>query len=387
MHSEAVQPSVTLNIRAILSAILFVAIGVLVFAVVRGRYERGAIPTVTRGPLKPETPPLTTDKVRLWAALKVQRFDELEAMLNPLQEQTERDIAQEANVAFAFETFASADPALDSIFAQWVKQFPRSYSAHLAWATYLFAQGWNTRANKYSNEISQQQLARTRLFFTRGIGEAQTALMLKPLLPQPYALLLQERWADQGIRSCLQEGAIALARIPASFVIRAEIMRCLQPRWGGSYPAMERFAQNSQAFAPRNARLAALKGYPDLDRGRAFIENGRYGPGVASFTRAIEKGGDAAVFYRGRGVAFLWVGRYEDAAEDLRRADQLWPQSPDTLLNLAFALNAAHKSHEALKELNLLVQVGGSDPEEQKLRISILIEQKRKGKTTPPGNG
>jgi tetratricopeptide (TPR) repeat protein len=87
---------------------------------------------------------------------------------------------------------------------------------------------------------------------------------------------------------------------------------------------------------------------------------------------------DDAVFYRQRGAAFGYLGRFQDAIEDLRRADQLWPQSPATLDWLAYALSSVGKNQEALEELNLDEQVGGPMPDEERRRTSIMMELRQR---------
>jgi tetratricopeptide (TPR) repeat protein len=374
MGTELAQPTTIINFRAVLILLLLLIIGFDVFLKLRQRVPSIVI---TRGPLKPITPRLTADRLKLLADLKARRFDSLEKSLDSFQKQAENNMVQEANVALAFQAFQNNGSEIDSLLSQWVKQSPASYSAHLAWATYLFQQGWSARGNKWANETTQRQFAKMQDFFSRGVHEALAALNLNPKLSQAYALLLQSQRAAGGPGACLTTGAAALHRIPASFIMRVEVMKCLQPRWGGSYEAMERFAHASQAFAVQNPRIFALNGYPDLDRGNAYLGARQYPQAIGAYTRAIERGGDDAVFYRQRGQAFALLDQFQDAIEDLHRADQLWPQFPATLDWLAYAFSSVGKKQEALDELNLDEQVGGPTPNEQRMRTSIMMELKQ----------
>jgi tetratricopeptide (TPR) repeat protein len=343
---------------------------------------------MVRGPLKPLTPPLTVNKAELLSDLTARRFDALDARLKSYQEQAEHDITQEANAALAFETFTNNDPGLEPLLEEWVKKSPGSYPAHLAWAMLLFDQGWEARGGKFTSETTEQQFARMRDLFANGAHEAQGALVLDPKLSVAYTLLVQKQRADAGAEGCYQAGESALKRIPASYVIRTEVMRCLQPRWGGSYEAMDQFARESETFVHQNPRLAALKEFAALDRADLLYRKGEYVPAIAILTRAIAEGGDYAGFYRERARYLISLSRYPDAIQDLERADQLWPQYPPTLELLGYAMSQTGKNQEALSKLNQALQFGGPRPYEEQLRTSILMQLKRtsQGKAAAGGD-
>jgi tetratricopeptide (TPR) repeat protein len=207
-----------------------------------------------------------------------------------------------------------------------------------------------------------------RTLFEQGVVEAQAALAVDPKLSEAYGLLIQEKRADAGARNCYEAGESALKQVPASYAIRLEVMSCLQPRWGGSYEAMDLYAQRAQLFVHQNLRLAALKGFADADRGCwEYRPKGLYGPAIAALTRAIAEGGDAPSFYRCRGETFAALGQHPDALEDLRRADQLWPQYPATLELLAKVLLWSGDDHNALNQINLALSIGGLTPAEEQV--------------------
>lgn len=64
---------------------------------------------------------------------------------------------------------------------------------------------------------------------------------------------------------------------------------------------------------------------------------------------------------------------YSDALEDLRRADQLWPQHPETLEYLAWVSDQMGQHQEALDELDLALRIGGPDPSIAQLRSQLLM--------------
>jgi tetratricopeptide (TPR) repeat protein len=71
------------------------------------------------------------------------------------------------------------------------------------------------------------------------------------------------------------------------------------------------------------------------------------------------------------------LDRYAESLEDLSRANQLLPQSPETLESIAYGLSATGKNQEALAELDLAVDISGPWPYEQQLRNDIVAQLSR----------
>src|SRR5216683_2500620 len=351
MAIEQPAQSVNVNLKGILLAVIVVCAALIAFSKLWGRRATAEIPKITRGPLHPLTPPITADKVTIAADLRARDFNKLEATLTSYQTAAENNVTQEANVSQAFDAFARADPAFDAPLQEWVKRSPRSYAAHLARAEFLYAEAGNARGAKWASETSAQQFQRMDDYLAAGHKEITATLGIN------------RKAADA-----------ALKEIPASFVIRSQTMFCLEPRWGGSYEQMDQFAAEAQTYVHENPRLAALKGFADYDRGERMNGSDKYVPAIIYYTRAIAEGGDHAAFYRGRGEAFMRLNLNNDGLEDMRRADQLWPQNRDTLQWLAYGLSAREigKNQEALRELNLAVDVAGPWPYEQQLRAQIV---------------
>jgi tetratricopeptide (TPR) repeat protein len=150
------------------------------------------------------------------------------------------------------------------------------------------------------------------------------------------------------------------------------LMSCLKPRWGGTYEKMEQLAQSSQMLVRQNPRLAALKGFADAAYAETMNDQDQYALAVQYYTRAIEKGGDYSWFYQGRADALARLDLHDEAIEDLRRADQLWPGDADTLVWLAYNFSAMNRNNEALKEINQAGEIAGLAPFGQRLRTTIL---------------
>jgi tetratricopeptide (TPR) repeat protein len=343
-----------------------------------------ARPSLNTKPLKPLTPPFTVNKLDILDDLRARRFDSLDTRLKAYQELAERNVTEEANMRMAFQTFENSDPSLDHLLSEWIKNSAYSYSAHLAWATYSFKQGWRARGGQTTSDISAQRVTDMESFFVHGAREAKAALSLNPKLAQAYVLLLQRERALGGTESCMKVGESVLKRIPTSFIVRLEMMKCLQPRWGGSVEAMEAFAQESQTFVADNPRLVVLKGFPAFDRATWVYSGQRdYALEIKLYGEAIEKGGDDAMFYQARGEAFGMLGQTQRAIADFERANQLSPQNQDILESLAGVQAQLGKYEEALNTLEFASRVGGPSPYAPDLRAFLLSKLGR----SPKGQG
>lgn len=117
----------------------------------------------------------------------------------------------------------------------------------------------------------------------------------------------------------------AEAACPTCFTWRAQYMRRLQPRWGGSYARMDAFAR--QAPVADNPMLALLAGYADLDRSEMAWQDAQADTALAAIERACAIG-EHAPFLRERAAVLRRKGRPELSLRDLTRAIELRPGDP-----------------------------------------------------------
>ena len=288
----------------------------------------------TNRPLK--LPPFTANKGELLQKLRERKFQDLDAQFNSYQASFEENPLAEGNLANAFEAFSSLDPALGPLLDEWVAKDPNSYTAHTARAEYLVAAGYQARGNQYANETSEGQFAEMNALLAKAVKDAVAAIKLNPKSGFPYAVIIEaSRGASEDV---MREQAFAagLKNVPLSMVIRVSEMRALQPRWGGSYRAMERLAADAQKYAAQNPKLVTLKGFPDVERGRVALEANDTEGALRFYDQSLQEGGDLFnTGYVSRGGLYLRLGRYDDALRDLDRANHLRPQEPGVLESLA----------------------------------------------------
>ena len=180
------------------------------------------------------------------------------------------------------------------------------------------------------------------------------ALKLKPKLSIAYAVLLGEArgQSDRAVHQALESDALRL--IPASFVIREELMEFRYPRWGGSHEEMVEFAQQSQALVKENPYMHWLLGFTDSDEGEMLGIHGEYDQSIATLTRAIQKGGDYSGFYLIRGESYVHSRSFEQGLKDFDRANELAPQDPELLILRADVLARLGRPKEVLADLQFV---------------------------------
>jgi len=348
------------GIRRKSANILWIVLGlVLVFVVVAKISNRP--PTSVRGSLKVLTPPFTANKGELIQELRDRKFQVLDTKLNSYQKAFEQNALDEANLSLAFEAFTFTDPELSAPLDDWVKSEPNSYPAHLARAKYLIALGWRARGHKFTDKTSEQQFNEMTRLVGEGVKDAVAAIKLNPKSSIAYASIIEAARAASDHKTLQIAYSASLKNVPLSLSTRVSVIKALEPRWGGSYDAMEKFAADAQKYAGQNPRLVSLKGFAKDDEGDIASGDSDYKKAINFYNQALAEGGDFALAYESRAWAYYWLGSYDDALEDLTRSDRLRPQNTTTLELMAyvyFHLNRPQNTLAAIEEYRQFAQPG-----------------------------
>lgn len=206
-------------------------------------------------------------------------------------------------------------------------------------------------------------------YFVQSVTETTQVLSADSRITVAYALVLEmARGSSQGISVCTNLAATGLAKVPASFVIRKELMLCMEPRWGGSFQAMEKVAAGSESMFGVNPRLKILKGMPAYSRAQDASASNDFRRAVSLYTKAIAAGDDYYTFYRDRAYALQRLGRYIESLADLERAQALAPQDSEILTLTAYSLADLGRENEALMKLNTAAQFNVPSSDAERLR-------------------
>ncbi len=282
-------------------------------------------------------PPFTANKGELLQKLRDRKFQDLDGQLNSYQVAFEKDAFTEGNLAVAFEAFCSSDPALGPLLDEWVTKIPNSYPAHLARAEYLVTAAYQARGDQYADETSAGQFAEMNALLNKAVKDALAAIKLNAKSGVAYAAIIDAARGNSDDDMRERTLAAGLKNAPLSMAIWVSAIRALQPRWGGSYGAMERLAAKAQKYAAQNPKLVTLKGFADVERGRVALSDNDPEGAIRFYDQALQEGGDLFnTGYTSRGILFLRLGHYDDALRDLNRANHLRPQEPRVLESLAY---------------------------------------------------
>jgi tetratricopeptide (TPR) repeat protein len=299
-------------------------------------------------------PPFTANKLSILASLRKKDFTGLDSEFDQYQQAFEKAPAAELNEKLAFDSFATDDPSVGDLIEEWIIARPNSFAAHMAMGSYFSWRGWYTRGPAFADGTADAQFEKMHKFFAQSDTETRLALRIEPRLSIAYAVLLSEARgeSDHAVHQSLESDA--LRELPASFVIREEVMKSRYPRWGGNHETMADFAQQSQAFVKENPLMHWLLGFIDADEGETQGISGQLDQSIVTLTRAIQKGGDYSGFYFIRGESYVHSSSFEQGLEDFDRANELSPQDPELLILRADVLARLGRPEEVLADLQFV---------------------------------
>lgn len=256
--------------------------------------------------------------------LKDEAYVKLDEIMRAYQEAFEEDFHLEDMVIDAFETFSVDDPDLLPLLDAWVQTSPKSYAALLARGVYHQQRGWTARGGKSVKDTPAGNIAAMKTAHKLALADLKASLELNPKLIVAYVELIRLSKAS-GHRRDSQVFIRAANKIcPPCFNARQSYILTLEPRWGGSYGAMARFATESEKLSAQNSRLKVLRGFIARDKGRLARSEDKEKEAVALFTEALTHG-DHWMFYRDRAKALRWSNRPKEALTDVELALRLRP--------------------------------------------------------------
>jgi tetratricopeptide (TPR) repeat protein len=304
--------------------------------VVRARGEsRLLLPAVRNKPEDLGYPTQTIDRLAIRGLLLARSYDSLEAVLSAYADSVVRDYRMEYRLFDAYAAFGVAIPSLEPLLNDWVNQRPGSVAALVARGTYLHAAGWHARGSESGIQTSRNQINRMTGFFRRGAADFNAALRLSPNSLVAYRALISIASVDREPAAARELLDRALKIQPYSFRLRAAYMNYLLPRWGGSYGAMTKFAEESAPYAARNPRIRALAGYVDWDRGRVLESGGKKEDAIEAYGRAL-RFGNYWQFRFERGELYFHADDSRKALDDLNAVLLQHPQHASALYQRAW---------------------------------------------------
>ncbi len=299
------------------------------------------------------------NKLNIIKLLQENKIEELEQGFNKLQSGYEDGKYDEMHIYHAFSAFSNTDPEHKTIFDNWIKTYPESSSAFLAKAYYYHSVGFHSRGYQLITDTSQKKIASMQESFKIAIENALKSLELNKNNIPAYALLISIQM-HLGSKSYLTELYNNALKIdPATYIIRYRYMFALQPKWGGSFEKITQVIEEAKKYYSHNPRLKSLEGFIDYAYSadpRSRFDDENYTKRLAFLEKAISKG-DHFYYYLTRSLYNSHLKNYEQAKNDLDKADKLSPQNPETLVYRCKANLELKLLDKALADCNTAIKL------------------------------
>jgi len=203
------------------------------------------------------TPALTLEKIDSLLATPA-GVTALESKFAGLLDSHYRDPAQRDQIFIAVRVFDKS-PRAGEISQLWLDAAPESAFAKLAAGAHLAAAGWAERGTAFASRTSPEQLERMDSYFAQAIPLLMQALEIEPRLsPACTRLNAIGRQSSDALETF---AATHCRKIdPDSYFVEGELIRAAEPRWSGSYGALERAVAFAASRTEHNAALGAFLG-------------------------------------------------------------------------------------------------------------------------------
>lgn len=306
----------------------------------------------------------------LYPLLLDKRFADLEAEIAiRLGQDTKRD-----ELFKEFGAFARINTVSDSLYEEWVRRYPSSAMAHYAYSINLTALAWHYRGHTYWNEVSEENKQKFTSYTSQSLQQIDKALALKQF-PEFYAekIGLQLTRGKQDVDKTYVE---AVALFPHSFVVRSAYVRRLLPRWGGSLPALEAYAQECAYLAKQHPELERIWGLYQIELGDQQMGQKKPEKALEFYQQAVAQG-DIAFAYHQMGVAQRALGRNVDALSSFAKASKLDPYSGSVYEELMVTYLNMGMPVEALKATVYLTALDNQNPAYYDVQGDIFYSVRR----------
>jgi tetratricopeptide (TPR) repeat protein len=154
------------------------------------------------------------------------------------------------------------DARLLAALNHWLLQDPNNGLAYLLRARYYRHAAWDARGAEVSSMVPENLMQQFRDDLSHSASDAGEAIRLNPLVPLSYYELLEAQMGDGDSAIVDQAFEAGIKAFPNYYPLYKSRLRVLNPKWGGSVPAMYDFVDRYAGNAPKDSPLRLL--YLDL---------------------------------------------------------------------------------------------------------------------------
>lgn len=356
------------------------AVGIAILVALAAVIHHPQQASATRGPVQRLYMPINIDPVDLAEKLRAGKFDVVQTAIKTAEAAANADPRSELNLTYTMSVFAIPDPAIADQLKQWAANSPDSAIAHCARAIALDQAAMHARGHEGgpASRIPSDDFLEMEKDLNQAMMEADSARSLDPSLMNAYLIAIDAAKMETDPVAMEEASKRALNKFPLSLQVHLTLIASMAPRWGGSYDAMDKFANESQAGVAQNPLLKYLLGFPALEQAKDLQLDEKWDQTIPLLNHAIEVGGDWAPFYTARGKSLYALKKYDDAFADFQTANDLLPDEADNLAMMALTSHFLNKPQDALGFANRYMKIGESDKEVADVRewaVAKVLQQ------------
>jgi len=163
-----------------------------------------------------------------------------------------------------------------------------------------------------------------RLDFSSADKDIDAALAINPRLLTAYIMRMSMAMPDGNAAKYAEAFSRGRELFPTSYLLYRQALGGAFPRWGGSYPKMEKIASDAYQHIDQNPQLYMLFGLIYSAQAQDFRDAKDYDKAIALCAKALAYGDNPDVFYE-RIRAEYAKKDYAGARKDAEYSSSLWP--------------------------------------------------------------
>ncbi len=267
------------------------------------------------------------DRVAILSLLRANRFGDLDRWIAHYQGEFEADPRNEPWALDAFASFSIADPTLAAPLDAWVASAPSSFAPYAARGAWRMATGLAIRGGDFATKVPEADMHAMQGHLAAARADLGQAVAHNPkAIAALVDLTVIAKFAGDAATARKHYEA-AIAACPGCYEPRAQFLTTLEPRWGGSYAAMDAFVAAIAPLVAQHPKLALLAGFVPWDRCRAAAAKSPTNA-LALCNEALIPG-DEPRFLATRARLHTDAKRAANAREDLDRLLRIAPHDRD----------------------------------------------------------
>lgn len=188
-----------------------------------------------------------------WAAL-----DQMGNQLVRAYEKDPNQFAALRTFFFVLPNSRSSSSALES-YNSWVSRFPNSYTALYARARYSAYLAMDARGGEFIEKVSADQIEQMKVYFALCQEDLARSLKYSTRPSMTYLQLVRIARYSGTSKEARQYYEKSTEFDPDILIIAEQFLFSLQPRWGGSFKALQRFPEEARKLGLSASKADALK--------------------------------------------------------------------------------------------------------------------------------